>query len=245
MLAGSDPGADHRLDLVNRPSNGELEGPEFWDDGLVLDEIDLVEVYRQGRLGIWVYFKSGVPKGSDNRPTLRPREVVAHVADGPDLTGPVRLHNYAILKRCDTENGRQDGVLIDDIAVMEGAEDLSRTTFVSTEFDEDRLGVGACYYSFNRSFVTSLVPLEVDGEFRFGTLLTAVNPHEFPKRMVKGRMEIVDGVPNHQSALCSNLVIECDDCKTTVRVELDRSALRIAVQGDLEIADVLLGPINL
>jgi hypothetical protein len=85
----------------------------------------------------------------------------------------------------------------------------------------------------------------MDWESGVPVLFTAIDPHEFPKRMIEGGAQIVNGIAKDQTACWFGAKIDSDGDETAIRLELKPSSIRVSLQGPLQIEDVMLGPINL
>ncbi len=245
----SNSGLDHSGHAGQNVAHVDYKSVEDRHDRLKFDGgFRIAEKYLQGRLGVIVQFKAPLPEGGDDRPAVMSdnSRLVWRSDTLPVFAVPVRTYNYAVMQRGQPHDGVQNRMFVPNIEVMEDAEVFAHPVWVSLNPDQEVFGIlSRCFYSFTRSFVASPASPTVDGKLGASVLLTSVHPHEFPVRMVKRGVDVMNCVPEDKAALGFSLPINNDGRRASVRLELYARSVRVVVEGDLQVADVLLGPVNL
>jgi hypothetical protein len=63
--------------------------------------------------------------------------------------------------------------------------------------------------------------------------------------MVKRGTEIVNSIADHQRAFSFSVRVDCNGDECPIMAEIYSRGLRVSVQDDWQVSDVLFGPINL
>jgi len=107
-------------------------------------------------------------------------------------------------------------------------------------------------------FVSIIEPLQVveflsraERRREFAVLCAAVNSNQFPCSMIKGGAEIVNSISQDERQIGGRCLAEAnlEGLCASLRIIVDAKRIGVclykSIQSDLEIADVLLGPLNL
>ncbi len=142
-------------------------------------------------------------------------------------------------------------MFIDGIELIQADQFLALPTWKSLQGNEELLRIGSGrFYSVTQGFIVNPI-LSAGGEIEVSALCTAVQPDQFPCRVIEGRPQVVNGIPDQYRERGWYRLVEAhlDGIEVTLRVIAN--AKRIAVtlfpfsKNMLHIRDVLIGPLDL
>lgn len=238
---------DEFAELPQNVINGISKTQDRFIYGLKLEHINIAEEYLDGRIGILVEFdrKAGA-KAHDPSPAIWPHAKFVVCESRHNRT--IWINDFHMADGSDAGSWSQNCVLVRVIEQMEAVNFLAPATWVCRETDEEffRVGVG-CFYSITRGFV--ILPSVTHRESGMAILCTAIDPDQFPRRMVKRRSEIMNRVAENQRELAWDLLAEANlnGHPASVRIAADAKSMGVAlhksIECDLQINDVMFGPL--
>jgi len=238
-----------RIELSDDIRHGIAQVLKRLNYGRELEHLNIAKEYINGRIGILVELDThSRTKQHKASTTIWPH------AKGGIIKGcgqfPIWVQDFHMGDLGDADDGSQDGMLVSIVKFTEAEDFVSRPTWVCREGDKELLRIGAgCFYSVTRGFVINPVRLAYrEGEV--SVLCTSVQPDQFPCRMVEGTSQIVGGIADHQGKVGGYFLVEVnlDSHSASLRIGAEAKrmwvSLRKRIESSLEIADVLIGPLD-
>lgn len=237
---------DELLELPQTVRDGIRKLHESWNSRLECEHFDARKEYIDGRIGLLIQFDSVTGPRIDAGPPIRSHleGAIFHFDEGP----PIWAYNFDTGNSRHTDNRRQDAMLIGIVQEMQRVQFVASPAFVSCEADEEFLRVAARrFYSVTRGFVVPFAA-PMSGKRQKTILCTAINPDQFPCRVIEGGAEVVDSVTNDQGKTFGNWLAKTDlEGDLTVRITADAKRVGVAIykggKDGLKITDMMLGPI--
>jgi hypothetical protein len=255
-LAASGASGNKALKLSDSVRNGITKLHQNGHHWLDPKRFKIGEEYLNGRLGILIQFEAmahwnldaadsraiwgDMHADCDSRSAEPNTDFSALVED---FYSPVKLESCRKWCEC--------FVFVRDIGLVQYVKQFSGTTFVRTKLDEEvrRISSGR-FYSFADGFVVGLYPPR-GRELKRTILCTAIEPNQFPRRMVERRSQVMDSIAGDEGQTRREWLAEAG-------VEGYISGLRIGVWDDrlwmgfaksgngvLKVGNELIGPLNL
>ena len=240
-------GSDERLKLPDGLADGIREMHERWNNRVLWKNLNLAKSYGEGRLAVLIELDgvSEVYGTPSDRPAERAEEVgTAHF---PEYR-TVWTYQLDIGRGASGDGRDDDRVLVYDVEPGNRKEVMAYPAIVSREANEEFLRiVSGCYYSITRGFVINNTAT-MGQKLGVPVLCTAVQPHQFPLRVVKRHTEVVDGIAQNQRDIGWQLrcVADSGHFGGCIGIFLGAKDVRIEIgvgpESGIKVRDVLFGP---
>ena len=248
---------DQNSELLNDVRYGQSHILKRLNKWKPLEELNIAKDYLKGRLAFCIELdvrpRINSSKHFGSSVWSKAKFAICHTHNG----FPVWVQDFDVSNFSHSNNRSDDFMLIKNIEAMQGENFLPSPAWVCRKGDEEYSRIlSGCFYSVTRGFVVGL-NAPTSRKRRFLILCTAVNPKQFPCRMVKGTTEIVNDISNDDGKIVdSNSVLadsfikgDLNNIGASLRFFIKMKVVGVGIykfiKSDFEITDVLLGPFDL
>lgn len=218
------------------------------DEWAALEEWDIAQEYLNGRLGVFICLDKNPFTFAKNKPSGIICPFVKLVVAKTDNISAF-IGDFQVVDTGRASDKRQSPVLIDTIEFMQSVEYIPSTSWICREGHKEFLRVtSGCFYSLTKGLIFDLIGhTHARRERSIGVLLTAIEPNQFPCRVIQGASQVMDSIPRDNGDVGREALAEFNiSFQDTIRVKLGAKnicvSLNVGIEGTSQIADVMIGP---